>query len=260
MRRPDGNPTGGVRIRGLLVSALGVATLLIAPGAAGAGASADSPVRTSSSSALPADRAPEPPPSDNVSEDGGNWSGYVATGKDFRSVSARWTEPAVTCGSTSEKFAPWVGIDGYGSGTVQQTGVATDCSSGKPVYRAWYETVPEPPVYYPLPVQAGDEITAEVSRSGSTYTMTISDVTRNWTRSVSKTHPEADNLSAEVALEWQDGGFPKFGAVTFTEATVNGKPLSSAKPTAIDATDTRGFLTDTGPLTGGGFTIRDLGK
>ena len=256
MRRPDGRATGGVRIRGLLVSALGVAALLIAPGAAGAGVPADSPARTTSSD-LPVTRAPEPPPGGNFGKDGGNWSGYVATGKDFRSVSARWTEPAVTCGSTAEKFAPWVGIDGYGSGTVQQTGVATDCSSGKPVYRAWHETVPEPPVYYPLPVQAGDVITAEVSRSGSTYTMTISDITRNWKRSVVKTHPEAENVSAEVALESQEGGFPKFGPVTFTDATINGKPLSSAAPVAIDTT---GFLTDTGPLTGSGFTTRHLDK
>lgn len=258
MRRPDGKPTGGRRVRNLLVSVLGVGALLITPGAAGAGAPADSPVGTSSDLSLT--RTPEPPPGGNFGEDGGNWAGYVATGKDFRSVSARWTEPAVTCDSSSQKFAPWVGIDGYRSGTVQQTGVATDCSSGKPVYRAWYETVPQPPVYYPLPVQAGDVIAAEVSRSGSAYTMTISNITRNWKRSVTKTHPEAENVSAEVALEAQEGGFPSFGEVTFTDATINGKPLRSAEPIAIDATDTTGFLTDTGPLTGSGFTTRDLDK
>lgn len=238
------------------MSALGVGALLIASDVAGA--PADSPARTSSDLSL--SRTPEPPPGGNFGKDGGNWAGYVARGKDFRSVSARWTEPAVTCGSTDEKFAPWVGIDGYRSDTVQQVGVATDCSSGKPVYRAWYETVPQPPVYYALPVQAGDVIAGEVSRSGSAYTMTISNVTRNWKRSVTKTHPEAENVSAEVALESQEGGFPRFGAVTFTDATINGKPLGSAGPIAIDATDATGFLTDTSPLTGSGFTTRDLGK
>lgn len=255
MRTPDGRPTGGTRPGRLLATAVGVAAVLIAPGAAAAGtphgdASPDRPVT----------RPAEAPPGGQFGRDGGNWSGYVATGKDFRSVSARWTEPAVTCDSTTEKFAPWVGIDGYRSGTVQQTGVATDCSSGKPVYRAWYETVPQPPVYYPLPVQAGDVITAEVSRSGDAYTMTIGNVTRNWTRSVVKTHPEAENVSAEIALEAQGGGFPRFGAVTFTDATINGKPLGSAAPIAIDATDAGVFLTDTGPLTGNGFTTRDLGR
>lgn len=224
------------------MSALGVASLLIGPGVAGA------------------ETSPPPQADQTFGEDGGNWAGYVATGEDFRSVSARWIEPAVTCGSPGEKFAPWVGIDGYGSSTVQQTGVATDCSSGKPVYRAWHETVPAPPVYYPLPVQAGDAISTEVTREGSAYTMTISNLTRNWTRSVVEEHPDAENVSAEVALEWQDDGFPDFGKVDFTDAKVNGKPLGEAHPTAIDATGPTGFLTGTGPLNGSAFSTRYLDR
>ena len=64
---------------------------------------------------------------------GGNWGGYVSFGS-FTTATASWTEPSVTCNSTNDLFAPWVGIDGDGSSTVEQTGVATDCSSGRPVY------------------------------------------------------------------------------------------------------------------------------
>ncbi|GAA5122253.1 G1 family glutamic endopeptidase [Pseudonocardia adelaidensis] len=256
MRGASGNPTDGARIRGLLLSVLGVGALLIAPGAAGPGAPPTAAaVRTSSE--LPDTRPPASQLGGGFSANGGNWSGYVATGKGLRSVSARWAEPVVTCTSTAETFSPWVGIDGYGSGTVQQAGVATDCSSGKPVYRAWYETAPEPPVYYPLAVHAGDEVTAEVARSGSTYTMRISDVTRNWTRSAIKSF-QGNNVSAEVVLEALAGRFPRFGEVAFTHATVDGKPLGSAKPIAIDATDATGFLTATGPLSGGSFAVRPL--
>src|SRR5690242_3822644 len=46
-------------------------------------------------------------------QDGGNWSGYAATGSGFSSVTSTWTEPSVTCNSTDDLFAPWVGIDGY---------------------------------------------------------------------------------------------------------------------------------------------------
>jgi hypothetical protein len=254
MRGASGNPTGGVRIRGLLVAVLGVGALLVAPGVAGPGApAAAAAVHTPID--LPGSRPPAPQPGGDFSAKGGNWSGYVATGTGFRSVSARWVEPRVTCTSTAETFSPWVGIDGYGSGTVQQTGVATDCSSGTPVYRAWYETAPEPPVYYPLRVQAGDVITAEVARSGSKYTMRISDTTRNWTRSEVKSFPGA-NVSAEVVLEAMAGRFPRFGAVTFTDTAVDGKPMGSAKPIAIDATGPRGFLTATGSLSGSSFAIR----
>lgn len=57
---------------------------------------------------------------------GYNWSGAAATGSGFSSVTSTWTEPSVTCNSTNDLMAPWVGIDGYGSSTVEQTGVATD--------------------------------------------------------------------------------------------------------------------------------------
>lgn len=232
MHRADRTPTGGVRrLGGLLASALGVAGLLTVPAATGTG---------------------------EFSTDGGNWSGYVTTGKNIHSVSARWVEPAVTCTSRADMFAPWVGIDGYGGGdTVEQTGVATDCSSGKPVYRAWHETAPDPAVYYPLPVQAGDVIAAEVSRRESSYTMTLTDVTRNWHKTAVKNSP-GTNTSAEVALEAQAGRFPRFGVVGFTDAAVDGRPLASVHPTAIDSTDGRRFLTTTGPLSGGRFTVGRL--
>ena len=248
MRGADGHLG---RTRRLLLSALAVAAVVIAPGTAAAG------VSWGPATPVPAAAPPANPPPPGFNRDGGNWSGYVVTGTDFRSVSARWTEPAVTCGGGAKAFSPWVGIDGYGSPTVQQTGVATDCSSGKPVYRAWYETVPEPPVYYPLPVQAGDVITARVTRSGDRYTMTIGNETRNWSKSTVRTHPGAA-VSAEVALEAQEGGFPDFGSVTFSGATVNGRPLGSSGAFAIDSTDGSGFLTRTGPVSGGGFTIRHL--
>jgi hypothetical protein len=199
---------------------------------------------------------PEDPPGPGYAVDGGNWSGYVATGRSFRAVSARWTEPVVTCTAGATAFASWVGIDGYGSSTVQQTGVATSCSGGRPVHRAWFETVPDPPVYHSFPVHPGDEIAAEVARSGDTYTMTIRNLTRGGSRSVARTSAGAAAASAEIAVEAQQGGFPRFGAVRFTGATVDGAPLDASSATAIDATGSTGFLTSTGRTSGGAFTVR----
>ena len=108
---------------------------------------------------------------------GYNWGGYAAQGSGFTSVSATWTEPSATCNSTNDLYAPWVGIDGYGSSTVEQTGVATDCSSGSPVDQAWYEMYPASPVYLSsssYPVRAGDVINASVTYSGSSkYKLTL---------------------------------------------------------------------------------------
>ncbi|WP_170918035.1 MULTISPECIES: G1 family glutamic endopeptidase [unclassified Pseudonocardia] len=238
--RTDRTPTGAERRRGALLVVLAVVAVVFTPVPAHAeGARQDGPAG---------------PP---FSVDGGNWSGYVVTGSGFRSVSARWTVPDVACTAGATPFAPWVGIDGYGSSTVQQTGVATTCVGGEPVHRAWFEIAPAPAVYHSMTVRTGDEIAAEVVRSGDAYTMTIRNLTRGDSRSVVRTHAGA-NVSAEVVLEAQQGAFPRFGSVRFTGATVDGESMGARSATAIDATDGKGFMTATGRMSGDAFTIRQL--
>lgn len=173
---------------------------------------------------------------------GGNWGGYVSFGS-FTTATAGWIEPSVTCNSTDDLFAPWVGIDGDGSSTVEQAGVSTDCAGGSPVYRAWYELYPAPPVYYDNPVSAGDKITATVSRTGtSTYKIAISDTTKGWTQSVTKSL-SAKHSSAEAVIESPTDSYPTInGGVTFTGVEFNGAPLATASPSAVDADD-RGAYT-----------------
>ena len=190
---------------------------------------------------------------------GYNWGGYAATGSGFTSVSATWTEPAATCNSTNDLYAPWVGIDGYGSSTVEQTGVATDCSSGSPVDQAWYEMYPKSPVYLSLsthPVSAGDVINASVTNtSGTKYKLTITDSTRGWTYSTTQSL-SASKASAEVIIESPTGAYPNFGTVNFSSATVNGSPLGSFSPTALDPSNGVYEATTSG-LGSGGTSFSD---
>jgi hypothetical protein len=191
---------------------------------------------------------------------GYNWSGAAKTGSGFTSVKSSWTEPSVTCNSTNDLMAPWVGIDGYGSSTVEQTGVATDCSSGHAVYQAWYEMYPANPVYYSLssyPVGAGDHINATVTRSGSTYTLTINDSTRGWTKTTTKSGNNA-NSSAEVIIESPTGAYPRFGTVNFTNSTINGSSLANWSPTLMDASNSGGYEDHTSAVSGGSFSITYL--
>jgi hypothetical protein len=183
-------------------------------------------------------------------EDGGNWSGYAAQGSGFSSVTSSWVEPSVTCNSTDDLFAPWVGIDGYGSATVEQTGVATDCSSGRPVYQGWYEMYPAAPVYYSNAAAAGDHITATVTRSGVNYTLTLSDSTQGWTKTTTKSLT-ASNTSVEVIMESPTAAYPNFGSVNFTGSQVNGGTLGATGPVALDASNSSGFEDHTGALSGG---------
>jgi hypothetical protein len=171
---------------------------------------------------------------------GGNWGGYVSFGS-FTTATASWTEPSVSCTSTNDLFAPWVGIDGDGSSTVEQTGVATDCSSGRPVYQAWYEMYPAAPVYYSTssaPVAAGDKISATVTRTGTnTYRLDISDTTKGWTKTITKSLT-SKHASAEAIIESPTDSYPSIsGGVKFTGVKFNGTNLASTSPSALNADD-----------------------
>ncbi|HTJ70577.1 MAG TPA: G1 family glutamic endopeptidase [Actinospica sp.] len=191
---------------------------------------------------------------------GYNWGGYAATGSGFTSVSASWTEPSATCSSTNDLYAPWVGIDGYGSSTVEQTGVATDCSSGSPVDEPWYEMYPANPVYLSTsshPVYAGDSISASVTYAGSNkYTLKLSDSTEGWTYTTTKTL-SASRTSAEVIIESPTGSYPNFGTLNFTSAKVNGSALSSFSPTALDPSSNGVYEARTSALGSSGTSFSD---
>jgi hypothetical protein len=52
-----------------------------------------------------------------------NWAGYADTAGTYTSVSASWTQPTATCSSGGDQYAAfWIGLDGYTSSTVEQTG------------------------------------------------------------------------------------------------------------------------------------------
>ncbi|MGC0417771.1 G1 family glutamic endopeptidase [Embleya sp. AB8] len=169
------------------------------------------------------------------SQDGNIWAGYVATGAPqlFHQVSASWVLPSVDCFSPNDVTAFWVGFNGYGgSQTVQQTGVAARCDSGSPVYQAWYEMFPDPPVYYDEPVGPGDSLTATVLHDNSyNYTLSLTNNTRGWNQTTNQV-AGPDN-SAEVIVEAPNHWIAPFGTMTFTGATVNNSPLGSLAPTAL---------------------------
>jgi hypothetical protein len=191
---------------------------------------------------------------------GYNWGGYAAQGSGFTSVSATWVEPSATCSSTNDLYAPWVGLDGYGSSTVEQTGVQTDCSNGSPVDSMWYEMYPANPVYpskTTYPVSAGNTIHASVVYSGSTFTLTLQNVSRGWTYTISKSLRSARRLSAEVIIESPTAAYPNFGTVSFTSATVNGTSLGSFSPVAMDPSTGSTYEAHTSALSGGtSFSIQ----
>jgi Peptidase A4 family len=172
-----------------------------------------------------------------------NWSGYAVSGGDgaYRSVSARWAVPAVTCTSGNQYASFWVGLDGYGghSRSVEQAGTDSDCTGKTARYDGWYELYPAAPVYFRTKVRPGDHLTASVTFHGAdTYTLVLKDTTRGWSRKVTKDEPGLARASAEVITEAPSstGGvlpLADFGAVRFAAAKINGKALKNLRPIKI---------------------------
>jgi Peptidase A4 family len=195
---------------------------------------------------------------------GYNWGGYAATGSGFTSVSASWTEPTATCNSSNDLYAPWVGLDGYGSSTVEQTGVQSSCSSsrGNAVDQAWYEMYPANPVYLSTssyPVSSGNVISASVTYAGSSkYTLTLTDSTKGWTYTTTKTLSSGTRESAEVIIESPTGDYPDFGTLNFTSATVNGEDIGAFGPTALDPSSNGITEAHTSALNSSGNAFSDV--
>jgi hypothetical protein len=171
-----------------------------------------------------------------------NWSGYAVDGSngEFKSVSASWKEPTATCSGRSDKYAAfWVGLDGYSSDSVEQTGTDSDCDGSSPDYYGWYEMYPADPVYFTNTVRAGDSISASVTFSGTeTYTLVLKDSTQGWTQTITKNETGLDRSSAEVITEApssESGVLPlaDFGTVNYTAASDNGSSMGGQSPTEI---------------------------
>jgi Peptidase A4 family len=134
-----------------------------------------------------------------------NWSGYaVASSVDsVTAASGSWNVASATCPSASTSYSSsWVGIDGFNDSTVEQIGTDSDCQTGSAAYYAWYEFYPSPSqVIGDFPVSPGDSISASVTFSGKTFTVSIVDETTGGSYTASSRVAGAQRSSAEWIVE-----------------------------------------------------------
>jgi hypothetical protein len=135
-----------------------------------------------------------------------NWAGYAVhrSGVHFRAVSAAWTVPAVSCTGRSGYSADWVGLGGFhtNAAALEQIGTESDCTrSGRAVYSAWYELVPDTSRNVSLTVQAGDRVSARVAVDGQTVRLHLRDLTRGTWFARTLTARAVDTTAAEWILE-----------------------------------------------------------
>jgi hypothetical protein len=157
-------------------------------------------------SALPVPQMTLAPRVHHASSNSTNWSGYAVTGGSGSVSHAKgsWVVPAIqgTCPATNQYSSFWVGIDGFNSGTVEQTGTDSDCQNGAPTYYAWYEFFPHPSFLIGgLTIHPGDHMSAEANFNGRAFVVTITDTTSGLSFSTSAKVRGAQRSSAEWIAE-----------------------------------------------------------
>ncbi|WP_161789779.1 G1 family glutamic endopeptidase [Streptacidiphilus neutrinimicus] len=191
-----------------------------------------------------------------------NWGGYAVTGGTYRTVTGDWTVPALDCSATSGDISFWSGLDGWSSSSVEQIGLDAVCTrKGAVQYNPWVEMYPANSIYFTETVKAGDTMTSSVTTNGSgSFTLTLADPTRGWTKTYTKTLASAPLSSAEVIVEAIGSAgipaCPDFHQVQFSDVTANGQAFASAGTVNTTNLERGGvLLTQDGALSGTSFPV-----
>src|SRR5271166_910832 len=184
-----------------------------------------------------------------------NWSGYAVTGTTFTKATGSWKQPKANCTKTPNTYAAfWVGIDGYASSTVEQTGTLIVCNGTTAQYFAWWEFYPTNDIQTisTITVSPGDKISAEVEYNGTEFVLKITDVTTKKSFSTKGAVSGAARSSAEWIAEAPSstsGVLPltDFGTAEF------GDDYTKVKNTN-DATDS----TTSGPISAFDSTVEEI--
>jgi Peptidase A4 family len=176
-----------------------------------------------------------------------NWSGFAddnSAGNTYTTVAGTWTEPGVACSSGVDSLAVfWVGIDGYSSASVEQDGSLAQCYEGSAYYYTWWEMYPSNDVQVVGDtVNPGDTITSSVVRSGTSYTLAVTDAAESANSfSTTQTCSDCANSSAEwIAEDPTDATtgelapLPDFYSWSLTNATVKSGSVSGGISTFPD--------------------------
>ena len=174
-----------------------------------------------------------------------NWSGYADTGSGFSTVTGSWTEPSVSCTSQTSLAAFWVGIDGYSSSSVEQDGTLAECYRGTAYYYTWWEMYPTNAMQIVgQTLRAADSITASVVRSGTSYTLKVTDSTRSADSfSTTQSCSGCANSSAEWIAEAPSGGSGVYPLSDFHSWTESGATVKEGSTSGVISSFTDDELT-----------------
>jgi len=163
-----------------------------------------------------------------------NWSGYAITASSpshFSSLTGKWTVPSVSRTRKATYSAAWAGIDGFNNSSLIQTGTEQDYYNGSAHYAAWWTTSAQGFLEQRIaqPVSPGDPMTATMSGSGTSWTMTLADnaPSHPWSFTMGPITYTGPGASAEWIMEAPTVGgrvapLAHYSTFAFDSGTVNG--------------------------------------
>lgn len=154
-----------------------------------------------------------------------NWAGYALTGPTgwVSQVKGNWTVPTYTGASCNPyewwDSSFWIGMDGFNSNTVEQTGTETGCFKGLVYYDAWYEFYPSSSVIISHTIYPKDNMSAEVNYVSGVFIVSIQDTTsgHKWSFTTTATVSGVKRSSAEWIAESPIGGALPLGILPLAD-------------------------------------------
>lgn len=178
-----------------------------------------------------------------------NWSGYIDTqnGQPFTDITGSWKVPTIT-GQEQSTNAQWIGLGGVLSHSLLQMGTLEAIQNGQQVDELFWEKLPNAAVPI-VQVQPGDVVSTEIQHlQGNNWQLVarVSDGTQTVTKKVNVQVSSSYAAGIEQTAEWisedpsngQNQILPmaNAGTVTFTNATVNGGPISQSNASTQETT------------------------
>lgn len=117
---------------------------------------------------------------------------------------------------------------------MEQDGTIIESYEGTVYYYDWWEIYPENSVQVVANVSPGDHITSTVTRSGSSYTLTVTDSTHTADSfSTTQTYSGAADSSAEWIAEAPSGSSGVYPLTDFGSWTPSGSAVSEGSTSGV---------------------------
>jgi hypothetical protein len=182
-----------------------------------------------------------------------NWSGYADGAQTtpsgtFTKVGGTWFAPGVTCSAEDQVTVDWVGLDGLFNSSVEQLGTIGWCYKGSPIYYTWWDMPGSNITEVGSTLQPGDKITASVTRSGTSYTLKLTDATHS-ANSFKTVQTCLASTCPDTSAEWISER-PAFAQVGFApQAHYSSFKITNGTQTASGTSGTIGSFSTVNALT-----------